>query len=253
MGGSLREFGFSAVLLSIFLSPAAAADMPTKAQPVVIPLPGPWLQLFGGFVVAPDSTYGYAGGVIGINHDLNQDGWLLRIAGGLGHYKYNIVPGVSNGVDFQAGDFMVGYQKYFGATRVTGYVGANVENHNNNSDPFAVMNGTRGGVKGQLEILAPLNQYWYVYGLGTMSSVWNNYFVLGKVGYNITPLVSIGPELTALGNERFDAVRVGPFIGFNITSSAQIILSGGYSWDTRRDDLNDHSGGYGTIHIRSTF
>jgi hypothetical protein len=201
----------------------------------------------------PDSTYGYVGGVAALNRNLTQDGWLVRLAGGAGHYKYNIVPGVSNDVNFQTGDLMVGYQKYFGATRVTGYVGANVEDHHNGSDPLATMNGTKFGIKGQGEILAPINQYWYLYGQGSISSVWNNYFVMAKAGFNISPAISIGPEVMALGNDRFNAVRVGPFIGFNVTPSAQIILSGGYSWDTRSDSLNDHSGAYGAVHMRANF
>jgi Cellulose biosynthesis protein BcsS len=253
MRGLSRKFGLSAIVLGAFFGPAAAADMPTKAAPIVTSAPVPWLQLFAGLVVVKDSTYGYAGGVAALNRNLNQDGWLVRLAGGDGHYKYNIVPGLSNGVDFQTGEFMIGYQKYFGDTRVTGYVGANVEDHHNGSDPLAVINGTKFGIKGQGEIFAPINPYWYFYGQGSISSVWNNYFLMAKAGYNISPVVSVGPEVISLGNERFDAVRVGPFIGFNATPSAQIILSGGYSWDTRRDNVNDHSGAYGTIHIRATF
>jgi hypothetical protein len=253
MRSFLREFSCSVVLSGALLGSAIAADMPTKAEPAVPYVTGPWLQLFGGYVVAPDSSYGYAGGVAAFNHNLNQDGWLFRIAGGDGHYKYNIVPGVSNGVDFQTGEVMIGYQAYFGTTRVSGYVGPNIEDHHNDIDPLATINGTKWGIKGQGEIFAPINQYVYLYGLGTVSSVWNNYFVMGKAGFNVSPLISIGPEVMALGNDRFDAVRAGPFVGFNITPSAQLIFSGGYSWDERRNSLNDHSGPYGTVHIREAF
>ena len=253
MRNLLRDVGFFAVISGALLTSAIAADFPTKALPAVSYVNGPWVQAFGGFVAAPDSQYGYAGAVVGINHNLNQDGWLFRIAGGDGHYKYNLAPGLSHGVNFQTGDIMAGYQAFLGTTRVTGYVGANVEDHHNGGDPLATINGTKWGIKGQGEIFAPLNQSWFLYGLGTVSSVWNNYFVMGKVGYNITPLISVGPEVIALGNERFDATRAGSFIGFNITPSAEIILSGGYSWDERRNNLNDHSGAYAAIHIRGLF
>jgi hypothetical protein len=248
----VRALGCSIVLSGALLGSAIAADLPTKA-PAVPYLTGPWLELFGGLVVAPDSTYGYAGGVVAFNHDLNKDGFLFRVAGGDGHYKYDIVPGVGNGVDFQTGEVMVGYQAYFGPTRITGYVGANVEDHHNNTDPLAFINGTKWGVKGQGEILTPIGQSVYLYGQASYSSVWNNYFVMGKAGYNITPAISIGPEVVSLGNDRFDAVRVGPFIGINITPSAQIILSGGYSWDTRNDNINNQNGAYGALHVRVTF
>ncbi len=243
----------SAALFGALLVSAHASEMPTSSQRAAPNTVGPWLQLFGGYVVAPDSWYAYGGGVAAFNANLNRDGWLFRLAGGDGHYKYNIVPGLSHGVNFQTGDIMVGYQAYFGDTRITGYVGANVEDHHNSTDPFAKIHGTKWGVKGQGEIFAPLNQYWYVYAQGTVSSVWSNYFVMGKVGYNITPLISFGPEVMALGNDRFDAIRTGPFIGFKITPAADLIFSGGYSWDERSDSLNDHSGVYGTVHLRGTF
>jgi hypothetical protein len=59
--------------------------------------------------------------------------------------------------------------------------------------------------------------------------------------------------VAALGNQRFDHVRAGPFIAFEVTPTASIIVSGGYSWDQRSNFLNDNSGGYGTVHVRSLF
>ena len=67
--------------------------------------------------------------------------------------------------------------------------------------------------------------------------------MIGKLGYLATPLVSIGPEIMVLSHDRFNQVRSGRVVAFNVTSSAQIILSGGYAWDMRRDSLNDQSGG----------
>jgi hypothetical protein len=229
-----------------------AADMPIKS-PAVPYVAGPWMELFGGVAVAPGSIYGYAGGFAAVNHDLNKDGLLFRVFGGDGHYKYNIVPGVSNGVDFQTGEVMVGYQKFVGSTRISGYAGANVEDHHNSMDPLATIRGTRWGVKGQGEIYMPINQLVYFYGQATYSSVWNNYFVMGKAGFNINPTFSIGPEVISLGNDRFDAVRAGPFVAIKITPSAEFILSGGYSWDERKDSVNNNSGAYSSAHVRVTF
>ena len=249
----LRNCFCSFALIAAFAASAKASETPAKTQPPVSYAAAPWFQLFGGYVVAPDSWYGYAGGVAAFNRNLNQDGWLFRIAGGDGNYKYNIVPGRSHGVNFQTGDIMIGYQAYLGDTRITGYVGANVEDHHNNTDPLAKIKGTKWGIKGQGEIYAPLNQYWYLYALGTVSSVWNNYLAMGKVGYNITPVISFGPEVMALGNDRFDAIRTGPFFAFKITPSADLIVSVGYTWDERSDSLNDHSGVYATVHLRGLF
>ena len=180
------------------------------------------MELFGGLAVAPHSIYGYGGGVFSINRDLNKDGWLLRIVGGDGHYSYYRAAGLKQSVDFQSGTVSLGYQAFLGSVRISGYVGADVENHDN-SDPLAQIKGTKWGVKGQGEIYAPIGSVGYVYLLGTMSSVWDNYFVLGKLGYNVTKSISIGPEAMALGNDRFDAVRVGPFISIAVLPNVDVI------------------------------
>jgi hypothetical protein len=253
MGGLLRKFGCSVVLSGALLGSALAADLPTKAQPVVPNMSGPSAYVYGGYVTVPDSWYAYAGAVAGIGHSLSQDGWLFRIGGGDGHYNYNMMPGVGHGADFQNGEAMIGYQAFVGNTHISGYVGANVEDHHNSGDPFAVMKGTKWGVKGQGEIFTELNKDWYVFGLGTISSVWNNYLVMGKAGYNITPTISIGPEVMQLGNVRFDAIRTGPFIAWKVTPFVHLIFSGGYSWDERANSLNDHSGVYGSVYVSAAF
>jgi hypothetical protein len=214
--------------------------------------PTPSWELFGGIAVAPDSVYGDVGAVFAFNRNLQVDGWLFRVKGGAGSYSYNLAPGVRQDADFQTGEVMVGYQTFIGGTRFSGYVGPNVENHDN-SDPNATVKGTQFGIKGQGEVYFPISDRGYLFALGTISSAFNSYFVLGKAGMNLAQGISVGPELVFLGNDRFDAARLGPFVAFDIGPGAQLILSGGYQWDTRSDPLNDHSGGYFTAHARKVF
>jgi hypothetical protein len=132
------------------------------------------------------------------------------------------------------------------------YGGANVEHHDN-PDPNARVKGTKWGGKVQAEAFTTINPTWYALLLGNYSTAFESYFVLGKLGYRVSPAISVGPEGIAMGNQRFDAVRAGGFVAFEITSSASIIVSGGYSWDERRNSLNDNSGAYGTVHVRVLF
>lgn len=232
---------------------AAAADMPLKAPLApVTAAPAAWVNLFGGAAVVPDAYYFDAGAVVALNRNLAQPGFLVRINGGAGHYVYNRTATLEQGVDFQAGELMIGYQTFFGATRLSAYIGPNVEHHDN-PDPLADVAGTRWGVKAQGEIFAPLSDNLYLFGLGNVSSAWSSYFLMGKLGYKVLPSIAVGPEAAALGNDRYDAVRAGGFLAFDVGAMSQIIVSGGYSWDTNSDALNDHSGAYATLHIRTSF
>ncbi len=230
---------------------AYAADMATKAPPAIA-APVPYVDYWAGLDARTDSVYGYGGGVFALGGNLNQNGWLFRVSGGDGEYRYNRAVGFSQHVDFQNGDAMIGYQTFIGQSRFTGYLGAYIQN-DDNPDPAAKVSGTRAGVKVQGEAYIPFNPSWYGFGLASYASAWNNYDLLGRLGYQLSPIVSVGPEGMAIGNDRYGEARGGGFVSFNITPTAQLILSGGYSWDTRTDALNDHSGGYGTVHVRAEF
>jgi hypothetical protein len=252
MSRSRLTVAFAAAAWVAAVGLASAADIAVKAPPRAAFAPVPWLNVFGGFAIDESGYFGDAGAVVALNRNLNQDGALFRIRGGAGHYEYNRTPVLEQGVSYQVGEAMIGYQTLVGNTRFTGYVGVNVEHHDN-PDPLAKVAGTKWGIKGQGEMYTQLSPDWYFLALGTLSSAWTSYFALAKVGYRVAPGISIGPEGAALGNDRFDAMRAGAFIAFDTGPSAQIIVSGGYSWDTNRTVLNDHSGAYGTIHLRALF
>ena len=248
------KYAVAAAAFAASVGAGWAADLPVavKAAPAPAYLAGPWFTLFSGVTASPDSIYGEAGAVFALGHNLDTPGWLFRIKGGGGHYEYNRAPGLKQGVDFETGDLMLGYQTLVGRARITAYFGGSVEHHDN-PDPLATVKGTRGGAKFQGEIYAPLNDRMYFFALGSISSVFTFYYTQAKVGYKVMPGIAVGPEVQALGNDRFDNVRLGPFVAFDIAPRAQLILSGGYSWDTRRDSLNDHSGGFASAHVRGEF
>jgi hypothetical protein len=251
MRGIVRTVAFGGVIFGALACAASAADMPTKAPPVAVAT-GPSVVFFGGVAVDEAGWFADAGAVAAFNRNLNLPGWLFRIRGGGGHYDYNRSATLEQGVDYQVGEVMLGYQWFMGPSRISVYAGPNVENHDNN-DPLAEVAGTKWGFKAQGEIFTNFAPNWYSLVLGTYSTAFSSYFALGKLGYRVTPFISIGPEVAALGNDRFDAVRTGPFVAFDVTPSTQLILSGGYSWDERHDALNDNSGAYGTMHVRTTF
>jgi hypothetical protein len=230
---------------------ANAADLPLKAQGT--PASVPWMEVFGGFAADAAAHYGDMGAVFALNRNINIDGWMLRINGGAGNYRYARTATFDQHVAFQTGEVMLGYQWYLThGARFSAYLGGYAEHHDN-PDPFAEVHGTRGGVKAQVEYYAPLSDRTFVFLMANGVSVWNGYFAIGKLGYRLTNTVSIGPELTALGNDRFGAVRTGPWIGFNVYGT-EIFVSGGYSWDTKDNNaFRNNDGAYGTVHLRRVY
>jgi hypothetical protein len=245
---SLKKLGIAIGAIVAVSGAAQAADipakMPVKAQAPVV---GPAAVYFAGAAVSPHSWFADAGAVWAFNRNLNIDGALLRVRGGTGEYEYLLAPGVENGVDHHLGEAMVGYQRYIGGIRYTGYIGVQVQNHDNDTDP-AGLRGTKWGVTAQGEVFAPTSTG-YALLLGQISSVHSSYFVMGKLGYSVSPTVSVGPEVAALGNKRFDAVRAGVFAALNLTANAQVIGSVGYNWGGG-NRFRDNDGAYGTVHVR---
>jgi hypothetical protein len=245
--------GLLAGILAGSFASAQAADLRMPVKAVMSPVPATeWVNIFAGLTVAPHAVYGEAGAVFAFNRDINADGWLFRLKGGAGHYSYLRTPLLlRQGADFQTGDIMVGYQKFLSATtRATLYLGANIENHDN-SDLLAQVRGTEAGVKVIGEIYSQFNPGVYGLATGSYASTFDTYYAMGKLGFQVTPTISIGPEVAALGNDRFDALRGGAFIAFNFARSAQFIVSGGYNADNgRAGSFGNSNGGYVTLHLR---
>lgn len=244
----------SAAIATIVAGNAVAADMPGKvAGGSVAPVYHPWLNVFGGFAVAPGSWFADMGAVWAADRNLDDDGWVFRLRGGFGNYDYKLFSGVKNSVDFQTGEAMIGYHKFWGSSRLSVYGGANIENHQNGGDPAAKVNGTKVGAAAQIEWFQMVGDRSYLVLMATGSTAFDSYFTMAKYGFILAPAWSIGPEVAALGNDRFDARRGGGFVAWSATPSTQVIFSAGYTYDARHDALNDHSGVYGTLHVTARF
>jgi hypothetical protein len=63
--------------------------------------------------------------------------------------------------------------------------------------------------------------------------------------------VSVGPEISALGNKCFEAQRLGLFAAFDVTSNFHLVVSGGYHWQD--ESFRDGDGGYATVHLRLAY
>jgi hypothetical protein len=234
-----RRFAASLALLLASAEPALATDS--------------WLAGFAGFAGLKDSTYGYAGSVIPLNNNIDVDGMLFRISAGAGQYSYETIPGVRQGVTFQQTDAMMGYHTVLGPLHLSTFGGLELQNHDN-PDPTAQVRGTHVGGKGQVEVFSPIGDRFYGFAFGSLSSNFNSFYTAAKIGYRVTDRLSFGPEGTRDGNDRYDHVSTGGFIGYDF-GWVDVAMAGGYQWDLRAmaPGVQNADGPYGAISLSFRF
>ena len=230
------------------------------------PSGSPWLEGWTGFGGTNNWYGGWAGFNYAFNHNVWSDGLLLRAEGGAGHYDYptTALPGGVSNVTYDVGALLLGWRRvlpgFIGqTTTLSGYVGAEVQDHNN-SDPTAAVRGTQWGVKFVGEMYTRLSQYQDFYGQATFSSAFDTWLLLARPGW-LVPAVSgtevwIGPDMSVFGNGqgwlvnashcpnagtsgtvgglgscKYDEGRIGAFLHFiipNVPVFGDWIVAGGY-------------------------
>jgi hypothetical protein len=252
----MKKLLLATVALAVMCAPAMAATpkKATRTTSTVSSASSPWINPFATVSVSPNSIYGDVGAVAAINRNLNTDGFLVRATVYGGSYEYNRTATAEQDANFIGGNVMGGYHWFLGGGSLfTVYGGLDISD-TDDSNTGAVIRGTETGFKGMAELYLPLADKFYAHGTGSYSTVWDSYYTQGKVGYQICPTVSIGPEVAALGNDRFDGVHTGGFAAWNAFDNVQVIGSVGYNMDTHDDAFGDDDDGiYGGVHVRALY
>jgi hypothetical protein len=251
-GFDVRFVVSASVLLACAPLSAQAADLTGSIVTSPDSAPSQWGQWFAGATVLPNTISSYVGGSYAFNQNFAQDGFVLRGSASGGEYSYLRTPSQRQRVPFQNGDLSVGYQTYANGVHITVSLGANVEN-DNNGDPTAVVKGTKWGVKGQADIYAPLGGSFYAYGQASYSTAWSSFALYGKIGYRLTDALSIGPEVSGLGDINWDCAHAGAFLSYSLSASTDVGLSGGYARDLRSQGVYVENGGYVGLNLGSKF
>ncbi|MEZ0224833.1 MAG: cellulose biosynthesis protein BcsS [Alphaproteobacteria bacterium] len=231
------------ILSALLVGTVLALAAPAQAASTIV---------FTGVDVANNSWHAYLGGVTALSgQDITtQDGWLARAAVGYGEYEYDRVLLLSD-VDGDAttGDLMIGYGHSFGNGRISAYLGGNYQHHElDPNDPLNEVEGSEGGVKGQLEFrLAPVDHIG-VNAIGSYSTAFDTYWSRLDVGYNFGGF-SVGPEVSFYGNEEFNAHRFGGRVGDIDLGFANVALHGGWANSSREGG----DGGYGALDFSKLF
>jgi len=206
---------------------------------------------FSGADWSNRASYFYSGAIYALNRDLGRDGVVLRGFAGVPQYEYrkdDVIGGWVDGDGVQ-GDLMIGYMWQREHVTFSTYVGIDYQKYDlTPDDPSSKVNGTEVGFKVAADLAsayeAPL--YWNLHG--SYSTAFNSYWTRARVGYNSGRFI-IGPEAIAMGNDGFDAHRVGGFATIRIPLSSAVTgeISGhlGYQF-VDKDKGSNSSGGEGT-------
>src|SRR5262245_59539074 len=163
--------------------------------------------LFSGVDGVEGARYTYGGAIVALNGDLSRDGFVLRAYGS--RVDYDLDPG--NGVGWQ-GDLMLGYK--FARSGLWGsvFAGADYQNHRLSPDnPDENVRGTEIGIKVGADLSTPHGSQFYAALSANYSTAFDAFWArvrLGQYRDNIT----LGPEGIVMGNEGFDARRLGGFL-----------------------------------------
>jgi len=205
---------------------------------------------FSGFDVSKNSYSGYAGTMISPFRDLDTSGLRYYMLGDAGAYKYS-AGGRSIRGTYESGDVLAGYGFEGNYYSINLLAGLNAANHTLSAiDPENRVQGTVIGAKVRADAWVNPTPRTLTYGEAEYSTAFRTYYARAKLGYDLTNRTGIfvGPELVALGDERFNHWRFGAHLTQMKFGWFQFDLSAGYAHDSIVGN-----GAYGTVEVSTHF
>ena len=206
--------------------------------------------VFSGVDVSKDSYGGLIGTMIAPFKDLDTSGLRFFMLGEAGTYKYPAGGTSIRGV-FEGGDALAGYGFEGDNYSINLLAGVSAVNHTlSEVDPENKVQGTRFGAKVRGDAWINPTPQTLTYGEAEYSTAFNTYFSKLKLGYDVTSgkQIFVGPEVAALGDERFNQWRVGGHVTQMKWGRVQFDVSAGYAHDSVVG-----AGAYGTVEVSTNF
>jgi len=213
----------------------------------------PTTEIFAGVEGNDNSTQGYVGAGYAFGNGLYAAGFRLRAVGAFGGYTYQSALGDSAHADFDGkdafGSVLIGYQFGDGSTVFRVFAGIEAENQDiTPHDPNNSVQGSAVGLRLQAESWFDISERTFLSVDAAYGTAFQEYWSLARLGYRLTPTLSIGVEGGTLGNEEYNAGRGGGFLRFNVLAM-EITLSGGFTGNY----LDDQPSGYASVGIYRRF
>jgi hypothetical protein len=195
-----------------------------------------WIATYSGTDFAKDSFYSYSGAVISLQRDLSRSGFVFQGFAGYGSYEYDSagVPGGRVDGDITQLAAMFGYLFVREGAAVGLYVGADYHNVDlTPNDPTSTVNGSEVGLRigGDVRLIGPRH---YFSLEGYYSTAFDTYWSRARAGMNLGRVI-VGPEAAAMGNDGYDAQRLGGFAMFKLDflgtkNPGELTINAGYQF-----------------------
>jgi hypothetical protein len=184
----------------------------------------------------------YTGTTVAPFAPLAVDGLRLRAVAGYGDYRTGTVG---------FADFLLGYQAQLGTFTIKVFGGVMLATHNA-ADPFSELDGTDFGAKGVVETWWNItDQVWLNTDLA-YGSLHDTYMARMRLGWRLTPQLSLGLEGGAAGSLATDIARAGAFLRYE-WASGEVSVSGGVAREGFDLVWDDTTGAYATLSVLTRF
>ncbi len=204
---------------------------------------------FSAFDVSKNSYSGSIGTLIAPFRDLDTSGLRFWMFGDAGVYRYPAAGGTIRGT-YESGDVLAGYGFEGDFYSINLLAGFNAVNHTlSDVDVENRVQGTAFGAKVRADAWINPTPKTLTYGEAEYSTAFRTYYTRAKFGYDFTAKeIFFGPEVAALGDERFNQWRVGAHLTQVKFGKVQVDVSAGYA-----NDSIVGSGAYGTVELSTHF
>jgi hypothetical protein len=221
---------------------AFCATHPSKAEteePAALTPAEVRLEVFTGADAVAHAWSIYSGLTYAPFAGLHHDGLRLRTVGGYGSYRYSglrwngslpVVVTFRGRVVFA--DALIGYHRQLGPLTLKLFAGLTAADHDTTPfDPESSTHGTHAGGKAMAEAWWTMNERAWASLDVAWASVHNDYGSRVRLGWRVTPELSLGVEAGAAGNDEYDNRRGGGFVRYE-WASGEVSLSAGFSRDS---------------------
>jgi hypothetical protein len=193
--------------------------------------------LFSGFNLWRHGGFGH-GGMLWSPNGLTQEGFTLKLLLAGGQYRYHAGTTEVTGTQALA-SVMGGWRFKRDGLEITLFLGPDLQmNRLSPDDRGNRMRGTQFGTRVGADFWYQPNQAVMVNGGVSASTIGPNYWARGAVGWRFMESVWIGPELMALGGDRYHQFRAGVHATGWRTQTLEWSAGFGYAHDTDdRDGL----------------